>query len=299
MSTEMEIDRETDVSGNVGGYQMTHLTPANNTWVARHEQARYLVSLSGGLGSAIAAEWAIEQYGRAQVGLWFADVQDEDEDTYRFLHDLMARWGGILYWYTDGRRPADVWDERKIIPNSLIAPCTYILKIEPYRRFIQAMPMLPIVLIGFKQHEARRQHNCIASYKEAIPEAVVDYPLLWRPEETRALTTICQHELGIEPPRVYALGYDYNNCLGAGGCCRSGITTWVRTAYYFPERFAARESWEQQARAHGGPRANRSFCARTRNGKKEALTLEQIRLNYLPNAPKLLKLNTQKGVELT
>ena len=84
------------------------------------------------------------------------------------------------------------------------------------------------------------------------------------------------------------------NCLGTGGCCRSGITTWVRTAYYFPERFAARAAWEQQARAQGGPRANRSFCARTRNGKKESLTLEQIRQEYLPNARKLLKLSTGK-----
>ena len=274
-------------------YTIVQLTPQNNTQAATGEQAAYMVSLSGGLGSAIAAEWAIARYGRAQVGLWFSDVQDEDEDTYRFLRDLLARWGGTLHWYTDGRRPADVWDERKLIPNSLIAPCTYTLKIDPYRRFIQAMPELPAVLIGFKPHETRRQTNCRASYKEAIPEAIVDYPLLWRPEDVRELTTICRQDLGIEPPRVYDLGYEYNNCLGAGGCCRSGITTWVRTAYYFPERFARREGWEQRARAQGGPRANRSFCARTRNGKKEPLTLEQIRLDYLPNAHKLLKLSAE------
>lgn len=272
---------------------IVHLTPENNACYAQQERVGYLVSLSGGLGSAIAAEWAIERYGREQVGLWFADVLDEDEDTYRFLRDLLARWGGRLYWYTDGRRPSDVWDERKMIPNSLIAPCTYTLKIEPYRKFIQAMPQLPVVLIGFKRHETRRQANCIASYKDALPEAIVDYPLLWRPEETRELTVICRQDLGIEPPRVYALNYEYNNCLGAGGCCRSGITTWVRTAYYFPERFARREAWEQQARAQGGARANRSFCARTRNGRKEALPLEQIRKEYLPRAASILKLDEQ------
>lgn len=269
-------------------YEITRLNPTNNTLMARGETASYMVSLSGGLGSAIAGEWAVEKHGRENVGFWFADTLEEDEDLYRFLQDLMARWGGRLYWYTDGRRPPDVWEQHKIIPNSLLAPCSYELKIRPYREFILAMPALPVVYIGFKPYETRRQRNCTASYAQAIPEATVDYPMLWRMQEERELTQICREDLGVEPPRLYNLGYDYNNC--AGMCCRSGIKAWVRTAYYFPARFAKREAWEQWARAQGGARANRSFCAHQRDGKKEPLTLTQIREEYLPQAHTLLKL---------
>jgi len=99
---------------------------------------------------------------------------------------------------------------------------------------------------------------------------------------------VCEDELGIDPPLLYKLGYDFNNC--GGGCCRSGIKAWTRTALFFPTVFARRSEWEQAERALGGARANRSFAARTRNGEKQALTLQQIQQEYVPNAPSLLKL---------
>lgn len=93
------------------GYEIMCTNPACNLWSAHEIHVQAIVSLSGGLGSAIAAERAIQKHGRENVLLWFADVKDENEDLYRFLHDLMKRWGGRLFWYTDGRRPADVWTE--------------------------------------------------------------------------------------------------------------------------------------------------------------------------------------------
>jgi 3'-phosphoadenosine 5'-phosphosulfate sulfotransferase (PAPS reductase)/FAD synthetase len=262
-------------------YTIERLDAKNNTIVAEWEFALYIVSLSGGLGSAIAAEEAIKRHSRDQVALWFADTLEEDEDLYRFLHDLMRRWGGKLYWYTDGRRPPDVWTQKKIIPNSLIAPCTYELKIKPFREFIKAMFALPTVYIGFKQHEHKRQTKCTKSYAEAIPEAVVEYPLLWSPEETRELTEICSDDMGIEPPRLYAMGYDFNNCSGC--CCRSGIEAWTRTAYYFPEKFAERQRWEEEASSQDDSRKGWSFCARKVDGKKQPLPLAQLAQEYRYN----------------
>ena len=270
------------------GYEIVSTDPQSNLWSARESQAEAIVSLSGGLGSAVAAERAIQKHGRENVLLWFADVLDENEDLYRFLHDLMKRWGGRLFWYTDGRRPADVWTEHQLIPNSLIAPCTFSLKVKPFRDFIQAMPSLPLVYIGYKPHETKRHRKTLQSYADALPTAQVQYPLLWDPQETRDLMEVCEQELGIDPPLLYKLGYDFNNC--GGGCCRSGIKSWVRTALFFPHVLASRSDWEKMARAQGGARENRSFAARTRNGEKQALTLQQIQEEYVPNAPKLLKL---------
>lgn len=273
------------------GYEIVYLDPVTNTKAAPTETAPYMVSLSGGLGSAVAGERAIARHGREQVAFWFADVLDEDEDLYRFVHDLMRRWRGRLYWYTDGRHPEEVWDQKHIIPNNLLAPCSMILKAAPFRAFVKAMPQLPVIYIGFKVGEARRQCHTLASYAKAIPEAVVDFPLLWTPVEHRSLLEVCQEEMGILPPKLYRLNFHYNNCGAL--CCRSGITSLVRAAYYFPDRYAAREAWEQRARSQGGARANRSIASRQKSGKKEPLTLTQIREEYLPNAKKLLKLGEE------
>lgn len=258
-----------------GTYEIVSLNPESNAYFGHFETAPHIVSLSGGLGSAFAADRAIQRFGRNQVTLWFADVLVEDPDLYRFLHDLMQRWGGRLYWFTDGRTPEQVWDQKKIIPNSLIAPCTYELKIKPFREFIKAMPTLPIIYIGFKYHETKRQEKTLKSYAEALPKAVVEYPLLWLAAETRKLEDLCESELGIELPLLYKLGYKYNNC--GGTCCRSGIGCWTRTLKFFPDRYAQKEAWEQNARSHEDARANRSFYARKVGETKRPVTLEEIR----------------------
>jgi hypothetical protein len=270
-------------------YEFCHLTPETNTLFGRHETAQHAVSLSGGLASALAAKRVIECYGRENVLLWFADVRYEDEDLYRFLHDFMSMIGGRLYWYTDGRTPLQVAEERKLIPCDLVAPCSYELKVRPFREFIQAMPALPLVYIGYDPDETTRQCNTTASYAQAIPEARVDYPLTWEPQETRSLMQVCQQEWGIEPPRLYQLGFDYNNC--GGRCCRNGIKAWVRLAYFLPDRFEACAAWEQKQRDKGGARANRSFAGRQVQGKKQSLPLYELREVYLPQAAKLLKLD--------
>lgn len=263
-------------------YVITYLTPENNTMTALFLTGKVVVSLSGGVGSAIAAEIIIRQLGRENVILWFADVLGEDPDLYRYLHDLMKRWGGMLYWYTDGRHPHEVWEEKKIIPNSMIAPCTYELKIKPYRDFILAMPELPTVVIGFKPKEKKRQLNCRISYKEAIPEAVVEYPVVDHPWGERDLCDVSREELGVEPPLTYALGFDYCNCIEDGGCCRSGKRTWIQVLKYNPEGFRKRAEWEQKARSWSPIYANRSFYATKLKGNehKTPITLLEIEQAY-------------------
>jgi 3'-phosphoadenosine 5'-phosphosulfate sulfotransferase (PAPS reductase)/FAD synthetase len=256
-------------------YTITHLTPANNQEVARTATGRYAVSLSGGLASALAAERAISRYGREAVLLWFADTQEEDEDLYRFLHDLMARWGGLLYYYTDGRRPLDIAEEKQIIPCNQLAPCSFELKVRPYRTFIQAMRELPTVMIGLDYWESRRLKTTRTSYAKAIPEAIVEYPLLWPQVERRPLVQVCRDDWQIEPPRLYVLGFPHNNCGGA--CVRQGRGEWERLYKHFPERYAAREEWEQAQRAKGGARANWAFCAVQERRVKRSLPLAEIR----------------------
>lgn len=260
------------------GYEICHLNQTTNCEVAPRVTAKYSVSLSGGLASAVSAERVIQRYGRENTLLWFADTLYEDEDLYRFLHDCMKRWRGTLYWYTDGRTPLEVAAQKKLIPCNQAAPCSYELKVKPFRQFILAMPALPVVYIGLDHWEKRRLISVKESYAMAIPDVLVDYPLLWEPYEVRPLTDVCRQDWQIEPPRLYALGFSHNNC--GGRCVRQGIREWVRLGTHFPERYQMCEQWEQEQRGLGGARAKRSFCAVQREGKKQSLPLADIRAQY-------------------
>lgn len=272
-------------------YETIHVTPGNFAQVAQNVALQHAASFSGGVPSAIMVERIIARYGRENVMIWFADVLSEDDDLYRFVDDCMERWQGSIYYYTHGKKPLDVAQDKQMIPCDLHCPCSYELKVKPFRSFIKAMPSLPTVYIGLEAHETKRLASVRKSYKEAIPQAVVEYPLLWH-EEPRPMLQVCSDDLGIEPPRLYKLGFKHNNCGGA--CVRQGVKEWVRLGYHFPERFAQYEQWEQEQRAQGGPRAERSFCSVERKGHKVPMPLSQIREEYFPRTQKLLKI-TEKS----
>jgi len=267
------------------GYTFFHVDIFSNQQAAKGLTTPHVVSISGGLGSALAAERAIQKFGRENVLLWFADTRQENPDLYRFLHDLMARWKGTLYYFTEGRTPRQVWDDKKLIPNDLLAPCSYELKVKHFRDFILSMAGLPEVYIGYKPGEDKRMCDTVASYSEAIPQATVSYPLLWEPVEIRDLYTACEQGLGIDPPVLYKLGFGYNNCNA--DCCRAGITERVREAIMLPEQFAVSESWEAERRRQGDSRQHFTFLKGGSGERKQIIPLSEVRARRVPEAEKL------------
>jgi hypothetical protein len=81
----------------------------------------YVVSLSGGTGSAMAAESALQRYGGSRVKLWFSDVRHEDEDLYRFMTGTARRWwkiyGARLYIHRNTRNPLVVAEHTRGLPR--------------------------------------------------------------------------------------------------------------------------------------------------------------------------------------
>jgi hypothetical protein len=233
---------------------------------------RYVVSLSGGMASAIAADRAIERYGRENVHLWFADTSWEDDDLYRFLGDCLRRWGGEMETYRDGRTPLDVAEDEHIIPNPQLATCTFRLKIEPFTAFIAAYPKPATGLVGLKWSEQHRMATPKARY-EAIPGVAVDYPLMWAPLDYRPEIEIVR-SWGIEPPRLYLLGAPHNNC--GLRCVKQGIGEWERLRLHFPERFREVSEWEQRMRAKGDKWAGRAILRDRTGGEVKPLTLAEL-----------------------
>lgn len=239
----------------------------------------YIVSLSGGVASAVAAERAIERYGRDRVTLWMADTNWEDKDLWRFVFDCCARWQMAPIIYRDGRTPLEVAEDQHIIPNQKIAPCSFKLKVEPFRRFLASQPRPVTVLLGLDWSE---QHRMVAPKRnyEALEGITVDYPLLWKPLEFRPYQDVVR-SWGVEAPRLYAQGFPHNNC--GGRCVKQGVREWLRLRYAYPDRFIEVRDWEQVQRAKGGARANYAIARDQTGGDVKPLTLVEIEQRERPD----------------
>lgn len=221
----------------------------------------YIVSLSGGISSAVAADLTISRYGRNKVVLWFADTLAEDEDLYRFLDDCMKRWGGKLYRHCDGRTPEQVAEDKHIIPNQKVAPCTHVLKIEPFTRWLWCVPRPVTVLLGLswtEQHRIDQRQfwhrknggwKPPTGYSAKIPGVYEDFPLLWKPIIYYPFQYV-RDVMGLEIPNLYRLGFDHNNC--GGECFRQSIGNWLLLRDVRPEAFMAKAKWELTSRERLG-----------------------------------------------
>jgi 3'-phosphoadenosine 5'-phosphosulfate sulfotransferase (PAPS reductase)/FAD synthetase len=214
---------------------------------------RWVVSLSSGASSAVAAERTIRNKGAENVDLVFADTLIEDGDNYRFLSELEARWQKQIIRLAEGRTPYQLFTDRRIIPNDQFAPCTATLKIEllvSHVRGVQAAGFQPIMVIGYDLKDARpRKDKPFGRLGSTIRNwtalgAWLEFPLLHKPVELDTLATL--KSWGIQPPRMYAQGYSHANCGGL--CVKQGIGEWRRTLTHYPERFKEAEAWETNMR---------------------------------------------------
>jgi hypothetical protein len=240
----------------------------------------HIVSLSGGVSSALAADRVINRYGRDAVTLWFADTAWEDEDLHRFMADCLARWGGELVTYRDGRTPLEVAEDNQIIPNNRIAPCTRELKIEPFVRYLSTVAKPVTVHLGLDWTEMHRMDAPKRNY-ESIDGVSVDYPLMWQPYEFRNYFDVVRLDWGIAIPRLYGMGFPHNNC--GGRCVKQGIREWKRLRQTMPERFAEVRDFEQAQRAKGGARANFAITRDRSGGTVRPVTLAELEGGWTPS----------------
>jgi hypothetical protein len=234
---------------------------------------RRIVSVSGGMQSAVCAQRVIDRYGTDGLTLFFADTLAEDADLYRFLADLERRWGVPVTRHTEGRTPLQVAQDERIIPNQKIAPCTHRLKIEPFLAYLKACPKPVTVYLGMAFWEKHRMDAPRKRY-EAVDGVTVDYPSLWSPVDYRPPAETIR-AWGIEPPRQYAEGYQHGNCAGA--CVKQGKGDWLRLLRWKPDLYRTYEQWEAGMRAKGPPFDGYAFCRDERGGSVRPLTLRELR----------------------
>lgn len=237
----------------------------------------HIVSFSTGLSSALTAERVFQKYPVDQVVIVFMDTLVEDSDNYRFADEVRSHWREVygaerFVDLEEGRTPLEVSEDKQIIPNQKIAPCTFVLKVEPFKRWLETVSHPATIHIGFDYTEVHRCDSVQRNYGELGFD--VDFPLLWKPIEFRPYEEVSRADWGIEPPRMYRMGYTHANC---GGCCvKQGQGDWLRTLINFPERFAKYEAWEERMRGED-KYSSYAFLRDFRGGDVTPMTLRQLR----------------------
>lgn len=239
---------------------------------ARGLTVKHVVMFSSGAGSWAAAKRVSEKHGTQNLTLLFADVKGEDEDNYRFLSEAATNVGGQLVILQEGRTIHEVYDDEHMLGNSRVAPCSKRLKQEPCREWLEANhpdPSTVTLYVGIDWTEGHRLEPNRKGWAPYTVEApLMERPLLGKPqilEELRAQ--------GIEPPRLYGLGFQHANC--GGFCCRMGHAQAAHLLKVFPERYAFHEQKEQEFRDKFGWEV--SFLRDRTAGESRPLTLKALR----------------------
>lgn len=179
--------------------------------------------------------------------LLFADVSMEDEDNYRFLHEAAADIESAeLVIVKDGRNIWDVFKDDRFLGNTRLANCSKFLKQRPARAWLDANcdPENTAVYVGIDWSETHRIPAVVKAYQPFPAFA----PLAGAPFIQKDAILNALRSRGIEPPRLYAMGFAHANC--GGGCVRAGQGQFATLLEVMPERFAWWEAKEQEVREY-------------------------------------------------
>lgn len=242
-----------------------------------------IVMYSGGIGSWAAGLRVAERYGKDQTTLLFCDTRQEDEDLYRFLLEGAAVIGVPVTVIADGRTPWDVFKDERYLGNHRIDPCSKILKRHLADQWIAARygPEDCIRFVGMDY--CQREQVRLETLQQRCAPYQVEAPLFWPPvwDKDMAKLVALKHELRL--PRLYALGFNHNNCGGA--CVKAGQEQWATLYRTMPQRYAEQEAKEEALRAFLGKDV--SILRDRSGGKSRPLTLRTFaaRLEEHPELP--------------
>lgn len=283
-------------------------------------------NLSGGVCSWAACKLEAMEHGPECLTLLFADTIIECDDLYRFLvesaanilgkprpkltglrdipplDDMPARkecLAGLraaamaalpgLVWIADGRTPWEVFRDERFIGNSLVDPCSKILKRQLLDRWMNehhgdARPTTRGV-VGLGEWERHRFEGHYVTkggrkvWRAGLAERMAARgwafraPLIYfKPLLSRADIYRWLDREDIEPPALSREGFDTNNC--GGFCVKSGLRQAARLYYQRPAAFAWHAEQERDAQRHID--TDCTVFRREVDGKKVALPMLQL-----------------------
>lgn len=241
----------------------------------------HVIFYSGGLGSWATARRVVRERGKDNTFLLFTDTLIEDEDLYRFLIETAGQMYGIgvsdliiktkeipstheemehrksfldelgrsvseripnFAWINNGQDVWDVFYEKRFLGNSRLAHCSHVLKQDLAREYIfyNFFPVNTTLYLGLDWTEEHRTKAPAKNWKPFNTE----FPLCEKPFLTNVDHVKELERIGIEAPRLYAMGFAHNNC--GGFCVRGGQGHFANLLKQRPELYAYHERREQE-----------------------------------------------------
>ena len=245
---------------------------------------KYIVSYSGGLCSFWAAKRCVEQYGRDNTILLFADTLYEDEDLYRFNADVEKHLGITITRLCYGLNPWELFAKEGLIGNNRFKVCSVRLKrqllddymaahFEMDRDQHNAFKPHGVVVMGFDWNEQHRLDEMRKAHLSWDVIAPMTDPPYW--DKCRMMREA--EAIGVRPARSYYQGFGHDNC--GGRCVSAGISHWVHLLKTRPERYAEAEQSQDRTHAELERRGIKplTFLKDRRGGKTSPLSLRQLR----------------------
>lgn len=240
---------------------------------------KHVVQFSGGVGSWAAAKRVADKYGTADMTLLFADTMIEDEDLYRFLDEAAANIGAPLVRIADGRTPWEVFKDEKFIANTRVDLCSRILKRDLLDKWVidNCDPKTTVLHFGIdwtEQHRFDGKHGKAGGVKARMKSLGFESeaPMCEKPWYQKHEMLALLRAEGIEPPRLYSMGFPHNNC--GGFCVKAGQAQFKLLLETMPERYAEHERQEEELRAIVG---DYSVMKDRTGGESKALTMKAFR----------------------
>lgn len=220
---------------------------------------------SGGVCSHLAVQRYIESTG-VRPTLLFSDTGVEDEDLYRFIEEGSRRLGCELVTVRSGETFDEMIVRHNALPNDRMPFCSRELKVKPAELWLKKNRGYTTMVLGLdwtETHRLPRVQRRWPSFNIVAP--MMEAPYLMKAEMLSLLD--------IPPPKLYARGYQHNNC--GGGCVRGGLAAWRHLLRTDPERYA---EWERRENLI----PNHSFARDRSGGGSRPYRLERLRLDATP-----------------
>lgn len=200
------------------------------------ENKTIAVWFSCGAASAVAAKMTIEKYGQNNtVRVVNNPVIEEDEDNRRFLKDVEKWLGQEIEIATNPEfrkcSAEEVWLDRNFMSGPMGAPCTIELK-KRARQMWEAEHKPDFHVLGFTANEKKRYERFTKTERTNV------LPILIEANLTKQDCYDRLKAAGIEPPRIYRMGYPNANCIG---CVKATSPTyWNHVRKMHPDVFERR-----------------------------------------------------------
>lgn len=206
------------------------------------EGKQIVVWFSCGIASAVAAKKTLEIYGKKNtVRLIYNPVAEEDSDNLRFLKDCENWFLQAIEIHSNPAWPTssivDVFKKKRYISGIAGAPCTTELK-KGARYYFEKTNEIDFHVLGFTADEKHRHKRFVKGERPNVLPVLIDLNLA--KEDCMRIA----FKFGIEPPRVYSLGFSNANCIG---CVKSSSPTyWNLVRKHFPKIFNQRAAQSRE-----------------------------------------------------